>query len=153
MTLRFEDITEDNYHELIGLEVKPDQKNCFYFKSTKPNMMSLAEAYVRKGSEVLAVYDDETMIGSVYYHIFNLPDGKKEAWITRFMLDQRFQGKGLGRMTIEMLIARIKSEAEENIDIGLSYEPENVLAKKFYDGLGFEASGEMLGGQVVVWLH
>ena len=152
MALRFEEITDENYHELIDLQVKPDQKNCFYFKSTKPNIMSLAEAYVRKGSKVLAVYNDDTMIGSVYYHIYKLPDGKKEAWITRFMLDQRYQGEGHGRKTMEMLIARIKSEAGENLRIGLSYEPENVLAKNMYHSLGFEASGDMLGEQVVVWL-
>jgi len=152
MALRFVEITEKNYHELIELEVKPDQKNCFYFKSTKPNMMSLAEAYVRKGSEVLAVYDDETMIGCVYYHIYNPPDGKKEAWITRLMLDQRYQGKGLGRKTMEMLIARIKEEAGESLSIGLSYEPENMLAKSLYDSLGFVPSGKIAGGQVVVWL-
>ena len=153
MPLRFEEITDDNYRELIELEVKPDQKNCFYFKSTKPNMMSLAEAYVRKGSKVLAVYDDETMIGCVYYHIFKLPEGKKEAWITRFMIDQRYQGKGLGRETMNMLIAHIREEAGEDVSIGLSYEPENALAKKLYDSLGFVPRGKMLGEQVVVWLE
>ena len=153
MPLRFEEITDDNYHELIDLEVKPDQKNCFYFKSTKPNIMSLAEAYVRKGSKVLAVYNDDTMIGCVYYHIFKLPEGKKEAWITRFMIDQRYQGKGLGRETMNMLIAHIREEAGEDVSIGLSYEPENALAKKLYDSLGFVASGKIFGGQVVVWLE
>ena len=153
MPLKFVEITEDNFHELIDLEVKPDQKDCFYFKSTKPNMMSLAQAYVRKGSEVLAVYDDEIMIGSVYYHVYSLQDGKKEAWITRFMLDQRFQGKGFGRKIMEMLIARIKEEAGENLGIGLSYEPENALAKKLYDSLGFVPNGEEIAGQVIVWLQ
>ena len=153
MPLRFEEITDDNYRELIELEVKPDQKNCFYFKSTKPNMMSLAEAYVRKGSKVLAVYNDDTMIGCVYYHIFKLPEGKKEAWITRFMIDQRYQGKGLGRETMNMLIAHIREEAGEDVSIGLSYEPENALAKKLYDSLGFVPSGKIFGGQAVVWLE
>lgn len=153
MPLRFEEITDDNYRELIELEVKPDQKNCFYFKSTKPNMMSLAEAYVRKGSKVMAVYNDDTMIGCVYYHIFKLPEGKKEAWITRFMIDQRYQGKGLGRETMNMLIAHIREEAGEDVSIGLSYEPENALAKKLYDSLGFVPSGKIFGGQAVVWLE
>ena len=153
MPLKFVEITEDNYHELIDLEVKPDQKNCFYFKSTKPNMMSLAEAYVRKSGEVLAVYNGDTMIGCIYYQLYTLPDGKKEAWITRLMLDQRYQGKGFGRKTMEMLIAWIKKEAGENLRIGLSYEPENVLAKSLYDSLRFVPNGEETAGQVVVWLN
>ncbi|MCK5309923.1 MAG: GNAT family N-acetyltransferase, partial [Thermoplasmata archaeon] len=115
--------------------------------------MSLAEAYVRKGSKILAVYNDDTMIGCVYYHIFKLPEGKKEAWITRFMIDQRYQGKGLGRETMNMLIAHIREEAGEDVSIGLSYEPENALAKKLYDSLGFVPRGKMLGEQVVVWLE
>jgi len=153
MPLKFQQITEENYHELIDLEVKPDQKNCFYFKSTKPNMMSLAEAYVRKGSQVLAVYDDEIMIGCVFYAIHNPQEKDPMAWITRLMIDQRYQGKGFGRETMELLIARIKEEASgKNLKIGLSYEPENLLAKKLYDSLGFVANGEETAGQVVCWL-
>jgi diamine N-acetyltransferase len=151
MTLRFEEITDKNFHECIALEVRPEQKDCFYFKSNRPNVVSLAEAYVYKGSKVLAVYDGDVMVGTVFYSPKN-EDG--DAWLTRLMIDRRHQGKGHGRRTMEMLVDRIMNEtAGTCIRLGLSYEPENKIAEKMYASLGFKPSGELLHGQVVVWLE
>jgi diamine N-acetyltransferase len=150
MNLRFEEITDENFHDCIALEVHPEQKDCFYFKSHKPNVMSLAEAYVYKGSKVLAIYDGDTLVGTVFYSPKN-DDG--DAWLTRLMIDRRHQGKGFGRRTMEMLIRRISDEsAGQCARLGLSYEPENKVAESLYESLGFKPSGEVVHGQVVVWL-
>jgi diamine N-acetyltransferase len=157
MVLRFEEITGDNYHECISLEVSPDQADCFYFKSSKPNVMSLAEAYVFKnGSQVLAVYDDDLMVGALFYTPNTNPgnpnDSEGKAWLTRLMIDKRYQGKGYGRKTMEMLIERVRKEGAKSL--GLSYEPHNKVAEALYLSLGFRVSGEAIGeGQIVAWLE
>ena len=154
MPLQFREITEENYQEFIELEVKPDQKDCFFFKSTKPNMMTLAQAYVFKGTEVLAIYDGGSMIGGVYFDTnCGIEDERTIAWLTRLMIDQKYQGNGYGRRAMEMLINRIKMANQgKSIRLGLSYEPENELAKSLYSSLGFKSSDEMVDDQVVVWL-
>ena len=150
MALQLREVTEDNYHEFVDLEVKPDQKNNFYFKSVKPNAMTLAQAYIYPDRKVMAVYDDETMIGSVFYTPkAETDEGDTIAWLTRLMLDQRYLGKGLGRKTMELLIEKIKEEYGDNkFRLGLSYEPHNKVAEKMYTGMGFKPSGEIGRGQM-----
>ena len=146
MALRFEDITRENYHGLIDLEVFPEQKDCFYFRSSKPNMMSLAEAYVfGNNSKVLAIYDDDTMVGAMFYNLPPGPEGR--AWLVRFMVDRRYQGKGHGRKALAMLIERVKGEGAKTLS--LCYEPHNKVGEKLYLGMGFRPTGEESEGQIV----
>ncbi|MFH0816172.1 MAG: GNAT family N-acetyltransferase [Methanobacteriota archaeon] len=150
MAIRFEEITDKNFHECIDLEVHPEQKDCFYFKSNRPNVMSLAEAHIYKDHKVLAVYDGETMVGTVFYSPENDFGG---AWLTRLMIDRRYQGKGHGRRAMEMLIGRIREETHGKCArLGTSYEPDNRIAERLYKSLGFRPSGELLHGQTMVWL-
>lgn len=111
--------------------------------------MSLAEAYVfKRGSKVLAVYNGKTMVGALFY----MPPKRGKAWLTRFMIDKRYQGKGFGRRTMVMLIERVKIEGATML--GLSYEPYNKVAEELYLSLGFVPSGMTIGeGQIVVWLN
>ena len=149
MALRFRRITGKNYHECMELSVRDDQADCFYFNSPKPNMMSLAEAYVfGGGSQVLAIYDGKTMVGALFY----TPAGKHgKAWLTRLMIDRRYQGKGLGRKSMETLIRRVRKEGAKRL--GLSYEPHNKQAEKLYRSLGFRPGGKKNNaGQIVAWL-
>lgn len=138
--------------EFIGLEVRPEQADCFFFKSSKPNLMSLAQMHVYKGSQILAVYEGETMVGSVFYCPDTTPKNKTaKAWLTRFMIDRRYQGRGLGRQTMLMLMDRIRRENKgRRTTLGLSYEPENLVGARLYESLGFRPTGKVEGGQVVV---
>ncbi|MBA3045791.1 MAG: GNAT family N-acetyltransferase [Euryarchaeota archaeon] len=149
MTLEFREVTEENFAEFIELEVNPEQKNSFFFKSTKPNIISLAQTYIYKGSQILAVYADGTMVGSIFYSRDDTEPSN--FWLTRFMIDKRYQKKGYGRQAMLMLFDRVKQEnGGEPVRLGLSYEPENTVAEKLYMNLGFEETGEMLGEQKVV---
>jgi len=148
MALRFRKVTGKNYHECIALEVREDQADCFYFKSPKPNMMSMAEAYVfGSGSQVLAIYEDGTMVGALFY----VPDIKKgRAWLTRLMIDKRYQGRGYGRKAMGMLVRRVKREGARRL--GLSYEPHNKAAEALYTSMGFRPGRKNEAGQIVAWL-
>jgi diamine N-acetyltransferase len=149
MAIRLEEITFDNYHECIDLEVFPEQKDNFYFKSTKPNMMSLAEAYVfGNNSQVLAIYSDETMVGAMFYN--TSLDAEVNAWLIRFMIDKRYQKRGFGRKALEMLIERVRKEGAKTLN--LCYEPYNKVGEKLYLSMGFRPTGETLGEQIVVRL-
>lgn len=147
MALRFEEVTESNYHELIELEVFPEQKDHFYFKSAKPNMMSLAEAYVfGNNNKVIAIYNDETMVGAMFYNLSAEDEGR--AWLIRFMIDKRYQRKGFGRKALEMLMDRVRKEGAKTLS--LSYVPHNKEGEKLYHSMGFRPTGETLGEQIVV---
>ncbi len=149
MTLEFREVTEDNFDEFIALEVKLDQKDNFFFRSTKPNIMSLAQTYIFKGARILALYAGDTMVGSMFY-------SREDAvpsnfWLIRFMIDQRYQGKGYGRQAMLMLFDRVKSEnGGAPAILGLCYEHYNKVGEHLYRSLGFEPTGETMGGGQIV---
>ena len=151
MTLEFREVTEDNFEEFVRLEVSPDQKDNFYFKRTDPNLWSLAQMHVFKGSSIVAIYAGGIIVGGMFYSPSLAPEHPERAWLTRFMIDRRYQGKGYGRQAMLMLFDRVKAENPKAKSLGLSYEPENRRAAKLYESMGFQPSGEIMGEQVVVW--
>jgi diamine N-acetyltransferase len=67
------------------------------------------------------------------------------------MVDDKFQGKGYGRFGMEQIINIFR--ADERIkDVGISYEPENEVARKLYASLGFVEPGEMIEGETLAVL-
>ena len=154
MRIEFREISHEIFNDFIELEVKPDQKNNFYFKSTKPNVMTLAQAYIhREETVVSAIFADDMLVGSIFYCPSSAPiDHGREAWLTRLMIDQRYQGKGYGRAAMELLFQKVLEHHKgEPTRLGLSYELHNTTAENLYASLGFRASGDMLGDQVVLW--
>ncbi len=74
-----------------------------------------------------------------------------EMWVWRLMIAADHQGKGYGRAAMEALIARLRAEGKFDA-LYLSYEPENTGAERFYAGLGFEKTGHIEHGELVVRL-
>lgn len=83
---------------------------------------------------------------------YNFDHPKQQAFIIRLMVDEQHQGKGYGRFGMERMLEIFR--AEDHIKaVGISYEPENEAARKLYARLGFEETGEVVGGEVVAVLQ
>jgi diamine N-acetyltransferase len=69
------------------------------------------------------------------------------------MIDKRYQGKGYGRQGMLKVLEHIRTfpYGKTNIAV-LSYEPENIVAKKLYESLGFVETGEIEEGEHVAKL-
>jgi diamine N-acetyltransferase len=145
-------VTKDNWRALVKLQVREDQKN---FVAT--NVYSIAEAQFGFDNEdghwsmfPCGIYDDETPVGFLMYAL-NYDYQKLQGFVVRLMVDENFQGKGYGRFGVEWLIARFR--ADERVSaVGISYEPENEVARKLYASCGFEETGEMMGEEVMAVL-
>lgn len=149
--ITLEKITYKNYIKVIwGLKVARNQKNF-----VASNKGSLAEAYVAitNGGVALpfAICRNKKPIGflMIGYGLAEDDDleGEDPAFVEivrksyclwRFMIDKRYQRKGYGRKAMQLALDYIKTfpcgKAET---IWLSYEPENVVAKKLYESFGF----------------
>ena len=145
-------VTKDNWKELIRLKVREDQT---HFVAT--NLFSIAEAQFGDDYEghwdfhPFGIYDGETPVGFLMYG-FNFEYPKQQAFIIRLMIDENHQGKGYGRFGMEKMLELFR--ADERIKtVAISYEPENEAARKLYASLGFEETGEMIGGEVLAVLH
>ena len=149
--ITLEKITYKNYIKVIwGLKVTKKQK-----KFVAENNNSLAEAYVAitNGGVALpfAICKNKKPIGFLMIGYGMAEDDdldsedpafieivKKNYCIWRFMIDKRYQGKGYGRIAMELALDYVRTfpcgKAEA---CWLSYEPENEVAKRLYASFGF----------------
>lgn len=141
ITLR--EITSENWRECIGLSVKESQKGF-----VAPNVYSLAQAKVYPSYKPLAIYHGDEMVG---FTLYGVDPEDNEMGISRLMIDQKYQGKGYGRAALAQLLERIKQEVSPHA-IYLSFEPENKNAEALYRSFGFEHTGEVEGGELVMKL-
>ncbi|MCL2362329.1 MAG: GNAT family N-acetyltransferase [Defluviitaleaceae bacterium] len=160
-------IDHDNWEDVLKLKVADHQKNF-----VAPNIYTLAEAYVEivNGDEedadyppmIFAIYKDNVLVGFTAMEQ-NEPDEDEYLYMTfgdkavynfyRFMIDEKFQGKGYGREAMVKILEYLKSFPQGEVDsISLSYEPENDVARKLYESLGFVETGHIEDGEMVARL-
>jgi len=65
------------------------------------------------------------------------------------MVDQKQQGKGIGRAAVEKLLALVTAKIG-HIPFYTSAEPENVMAIHLYEQLGFQNTGRLIDGEVLL---
>jgi diamine N-acetyltransferase len=145
-------VTKENWKALVRLKVREDQT---HFVAS--NLYSIAEAQFGEDYEgrwdlhPFGIYDGNTPVGFLMYG-FNFEHPKHQAFIIRLMVDDNYQGKGFGRFGMEKMLEIFR--ADERIrTVGISYEPENDVARKLYARLGFEETGEMIEGEVLAVLR
>ena len=139
--LSLREITAEIWEQCVKLKVRSDQEHFI-----ASNVFSLAQSKYVPGLLPLAVYDGETMVGFVMYNEQPYEPGKY--FIYRVMIGAEFQGKGYGRSAMRALIERTKALPNCQA-IVLSYEPENSVAERLYESLGFRKTGEIFEGEVV----
>ena len=151
-------IDRQNIWEIIKLEVNENQRG---FVAT--NTESLLEAYtvVTSGGAALpfGIYDGDIPVGFVMLGYDELPGednpkiakGNYSLW--RFMIDKKYQGKGLGKQSMRLILEYIRSFPCGSAEYCfLSYEPENIAAKKLYNSFGFSENGETDGDEIIAVL-
>jgi diamine N-acetyltransferase len=139
MAVRLREITEDNFGECLRLKVAEEQQGF-----VAPTIYSLAESSVHADWVPLAIYDEDTMVGFIMY-------GPNPWYIIRLLVDQQHQGRGYGRAAMTEAIRRIKEQPDCR-EIYTSYEPDNEVAARLYESLGFVPTGEIDEGEIVVRL-
>ena len=136
VTLR--EVTRDTVRTICNLHVSKKQE-----QFVAPNAVSMAEAYFSKEAWFRAIYADETPIGFVMLWE-NLTDGIYFLW--RFMLDERFQGKGYGRKALELVLERIRQTPKAK-ELHTCYVKGEGSPQPFYAKMGFTETGKMLEGE------
>lgn len=139
------EINADNFKKVIKLSVFDEQKNF-----VASNTYSLAQAKIYPECVPLAVYNDDDMVGFVMYGTD--PDDNNEYWISRLMIDKKYQKMGYGKAAMQLVLSAICSDKEHD-KVYISFEPENTGAKALYEQLGFSPDGRVIEGEVVYCLN
>ena len=142
--IEFREIDRNNFFDVIKLSVADGQK-----EFVAPNLVSIAQAKAFPECICLSIYHNNILVGFTMYCI-DYED--KEYWISRLMIDEKYQSKGYGKAAMEKLIDRIKEDKKHEV-IYISFEPENTWAKHLYEKLGFAADGRVIEGEAVYKLE
>ncbi len=143
MSVELHPVTQDNFGDVISLEVSHDQVNF-----VASNLYSIAESKVYPEFIPLVIYANNTPVGFIMYAYDEQDEGY---WIFRLMIDRYFQGKGYGREALQLVIDEIKQKP--GIDyVKLSINPLNHPAARIYEQLGFKKTGEIVEGEDVMCL-
>ena len=137
MSITLRDITGDNYFQVLELKISPEQEAA---KFVSPVVRSLADAWFYREEGITypkAIYAKEDLVGFIMY---DLDPEEQQVFIWRFLIDQRYQGKGYGRQTIEAVLAMAKEQAKIT-KVVADYVDGNEPMKKILLGLGFEETG------------
>lgn len=150
MSLSLRPVTKDNWRALAKLKVREDQN---HFVAS--NIYSIAESHYgyddSDGSHwemyPFGIYDNETPVGFLMYG-YNFDYKEYQAFIIRLMIDENQQAKGYGAFGMKKMLETFRDD-ERIKAVGISYEPNNEIARKLYERLGFVETGEILDGEAV----
>lgn len=135
-----ENVTEDNWREIIKLSVKDEQKNFI----PEP-IVIIAEGYIKRelNARVYAVLNDCEYIGTALIFDINEYDGLPPRYhLSMIMVDKRYQNKGFGTAAIELIISKLK--AENSFDfIEICVDKANHAALHVYTKIGFANPREL----------
>jgi len=147
-------VTKDNWRNLASLQVGEAQK-----EFVAPNVYSIAQSQFgidyqgHWDLQPFGIFEGSEPVGFLMFG-YNFEHPNYQAFIVRLMVDVRFQGKGFGRFGVEKMLEIFRTESRVKA-VGISYEPENTVARKLYASCGFVETGEMLGPEfmAVLYLH
>jgi diamine N-acetyltransferase len=145
-------VTKDNWRSLSNLQVSDLQKNF-----VMPNVYSIAQAQFgidyqgHWDLQPFGIFEDGEPVGFLMFG-YNFQNLVYQAFIIRLMVDERFQSKGFGRFGLEKMLEIFRAEGRVKV-VGISYEPENTVARKLYASCGFVETGEMLGPEIMAFLN
>ena len=147
VTLR--EITAETVLPVVRLSVAESQKGF-----VASNAVSLAQALFAPEAWYRAIYWGEEIAGFVMLEDTSLRHPAPpvpEIGVWRLMVDQRYQGRGIGRAALQHVIAHARAKGLFT-SLLLSYVPGPGCPEPFYRSLGFVPNGRMDGVEVVMEL-
>ena len=135
-----DEITEDTVRAICRLAVAPEQA-----RFVAPNAVSLAQAMFTPKAWCRAVSADGIPVGFVM--LSEEPETATYV-LWRFMIDAGHQRKGYGRAAIRLLLDHVRSLPGAT-ELKTSWVPAPGGPAPFYEGLGFQTTGEVDEGEVV----
>jgi diamine N-acetyltransferase len=148
-TVTLREITASTVRAVIALSVRDDQRR---FVAT--NAESLAEALFKKEAWYRAIYAGERPAGFVmlFDEALRLPPPQNpRVALWRFMVDQPFQGRGIGSAALRLVIDHVRSAGLYS-SLQVSYFPGPGSPESFYRKFGFQPTGREDEGEVIMEL-
>ena len=143
VTLR--EITRETLGPILRLKVAPSQEGF-----VASNAVSIAQAHFHPETAWFrGIYAGDEPVGFV---MLDIDTAKPEYGLWRLMIDERQQGKGYGRQALQRVIAHVRTLPGAT-ELLLGVVPGEGSPGPFYQGLGFNFTGEVDHGEHVMRLE
>ena len=141
--MKLVEINKDNWLKTVLLTTNEDGKGTVVEKFVASNALSITQSVYETGWTIKGIEVEDKLIG---FAMYGFDEETANYWICRFMIDHKSQGKGYGRKAVELVLDEMKQLDGCN-SIYLSTEPENEIAIKLYESLGFQKTGNINEGE------
>jgi diamine N-acetyltransferase len=144
------EITDDNRDAVCAVRVRPDQKK---FVASVKKSLKEARKTPQASPWYRAVYADDVPVGFVMLS-WAVPPGTRDVvgsyYLWRLLVGAEFQGRGYGRAALTKVIELVK--ADGGTELFTSYQPGKGEPWPFYRSFGFQPTGEIDDGEIVLRL-
>ena len=142
-------ITDSELEAVEALRVSPAQEQ--FVSSVRG---SLQEAVDEPGGRAIywAVYDDETPVGFVMIADEVDSPSYRPHYLWKLLIDERFQRRGFGTATLDRIVEYFRGRPGVEV-LWTSAGEGDGSPIPFYEGYGFERTGEMFEGEVLLRLR
>ena len=141
MSIILKQVTKENWYECVDLEVYREQEGI-----VAPNYNSIILSLLYENWSAKCIYDDDILIGFLLYGI---EEDTNRPMLLRYMIDKKYQGRGLGKEALLKLLDLIKVEFGK-IRFYTTASPKNIMAEKLYESVGFRKNGEIMWDENVL---
>ena len=131
--IRLEEINPDNWR--LGLKVSEAQRN---YVSDSAGLLARAYAYRKSRSNAFVIYNDDIPVGMALYYDW---DEMNAYDFSQLFIDERYQGQGFGIEAARQILKLMERDGKFD-KVVLCYIDGNEAAKRMYEKLGFELTGE-----------
>jgi SAM-dependent methyltransferase len=141
VTLR--EVDQQNVRDVCDLKVSPTQET-----HVAPNGVTIAESAYEPNAWLRAIYADDEPVGLVG---LVTDTATPEYWMARLMIAAAHQGRGYGRDAIALVVEHVRTLPGAR-ELGTSCVPDADGPLDFYRALGFEQTGDVHAGELVLRL-
>lgn len=142
-TVTLAEVSADNWRDAASLDVRDDQRD---FVAPVTRYLAMC-AYDDGPWRPLVVERDGRVVAFAMEAVDPVDDAY---WIGGLVVDADLQRQGIGRATVEALLARARAQGRPSA--ALSYDPANTAARRLYAALGFSETGETEDTELVARL-
>jgi diamine N-acetyltransferase len=141
-------ITDTNREAVEALAVTPDQRR--FVSGVRESILEAAKE--PEGRALYwAIYDEETPVGFVMIaDEVGSPDYIAH-FLWKLLIDERYQRRGLGTATLDLIVEYFRNRGVGEMWTSVGQGEGSPLT--FYEGYGFEQTGDVHGNEILLRLE
>ncbi len=136
-------VDRENWRDCAKLELHPAQEGFL-----APNVYTIAQSKFETIHRPRAIYEGDTLVGMLCFCHEDEPEDDLELyWLFRFMIDKRYQNRGLGIAALEALLEEVRTLGGKRLRT--MHHPKNDGAARVYQKFGFTKIGTLDDGDIL----